>query len=107
VEESPATPILEQIQRLILEIEPLPRAAVRQHRSLLVDHVGCLPYLLSDGFKGLIFWSWRRPMATACMDNFVRRLRQPPQEVVLVHGEEKAKRVLCAKLRAIGVGCVG
>ncbi len=39
--------------------------------------------------------------------NFVRRMRQAPGEVVLVHGEEKAKRALCAKLRGIGVSCVG
>jgi metallo-beta-lactamase family protein len=38
--------------------------------------------------------------------NFVRRMRQAPGEVVLVHGEEKAKRALCAKLRGIGVRCV-
>ena len=35
--------------------------------------------------------------------NFVRRMRRPPKEVVLVHGESPAKRALARKLRALGV----
>ena len=65
----------------------------------------------------LVFFVWRgfgslrteRIMVHAQRNllNFVRRMRQAPGEVVLVHGEEKAKRALCAKLRGIGVSCVG
>ena len=35
--------------------------------------------------------------------NFVRRMRRPPREVVLVHGEQRAREVLRGKLEEIGV----
>ena len=35
--------------------------------------------------------------------NFVRRIRQGPREVVLVHGEDKAKQALAGKLRGLGL----
>ena len=35
--------------------------------------------------------------------NFVRRIRRPPREVVLVHGEQRAREALRGKLEEIGV----
>jgi len=36
--------------------------------------------------------------------NFIRRMRHPPRQVRLVHGEDAAKRALKAKLEELGLG---
>ncbi|GAB4271724.1 MAG: MBL fold metallo-hydrolase [Deferrisomatales bacterium] len=36
--------------------------------------------------------------------HFVRRMRHPPQEIRLVHGDREAKRALAAELTALGLG---